>query len=165
MVTIQVPVGKRIEIDKGVSRRLNWFHMGGGNNYDWDDEWNNYENWSSNVEYIMTPGGLERVKKQDGDKNDDNNDGENNAVEKYKKSKDELQKEYEKKQREAEDLKKELDKPVDTTQYHYKRTVSVADTPKSLKTSAIPATTKNREQEPVDISLETSKILMMQMIQ
>jgi phage shock protein PspC (stress-responsive transcriptional regulator) len=165
VVTIQVPVGKRIEIDKGVSRRLNWFHMGGGNNFDWDDEWNDYENWSSNVEYIMTPGGLERVKKQNVDKDDDNSDGENNAIEKYKKSKDELQKEYEKKQREAEDLKKELDKPVDTTQYHYKRTVSIADTPKSLKTSPVPAAARNREQEPVDISLETSKILMMQMIE
>lgn len=131
-VTIFVPVGKKIEIDENVSRRLNHFSFNSGrNDYDWDDEWNNesYESWMSNQEYIMTPGGLERVKKQ-GDDNDDadNNedDSDKSAIEEYKKSREELRKEYERKQKEAEELKKELDKPVDTTRYRYQK-VAILD--------------------------------------
>jgi hypothetical protein len=98
--------------------------------YDWDDEWNNegYESWMSNQEYIMTPGGLERVKKA-GELNEDeenDSDSEKSAIEEYKKSREDLRKEYERKQKEAEDLKKELDKPVDTTRYRYQK-VSIVD--------------------------------------
>ena len=129
-VTIFVPVGKKIEIDDNVSRRLNHISFNSGrNDYDWDDEWNNegYESWMSNQEYIMTPGGLERVKKA-GELNEDeenDSDSEKSAIEEYKKVED-LRKEYERKQKEAEDLKKELDKPVDTTRYRYQK-VSIVD--------------------------------------
>ncbi len=130
-VTIFVPVGKKIEIDENVSRKLNHFSFNSGrNDYDWDDEWNNegYESWMSNQEYIMTPGGLERVKKI-GEENDDisnDEDSEKSAIEEYKKSREELRKEYERKQKEAEELKKELDKPVDTTRYRYQK-VAILD--------------------------------------
>ncbi len=131
-VTIFVPVGKKIEIDENVSRKLNHFSFNSGkNDYDWDDEWNNegYESWMSNQEYIMTPGGLERVKKQGDDSDDsdrDDEDSDKSAIEEYKKSREELRKEYERKQKEAEELKKELDKPVDTTRYRYQK-VAILD--------------------------------------
>ncbi|MBT9485432.1 PspC domain-containing protein [Sediminibacterium sp.] len=132
-VTIFVPVGKKIEIDDNVSRRLNHISFNSGrNDYDWDDEWNNegYESWMSNQEYIMTPGGLERVKKageiNDEDEDENDSDSEKSAIEEYKKSREELRKEYERKQKEAEDLKKELDKPVDTTRYRYQK-VAIVD--------------------------------------
>lgn len=130
-VTIFVPVGKKIEIDENVSRRLNHISFNSGrNDYDWDDEWNNegYESWMSNQEYIMTPGGLERVKKAgeiNEEEEENNSDSEKSAIEEYKKSREDLRKEYERKQKEAEDLKKELDKPVDTTRYRYQKVAKV----------------------------------------
>jgi hypothetical protein len=64
-VIMQIPVGKKIVIKSAVSRRLNSFHINTGrNDWDFDEEWsNNYEDWHSDVEYIMTVGGLERVNK------------------------------------------------------------------------------------------------------
>ncbi len=126
VVTIQVPVGKKIELDRNVSKRLNWFNINHNNNdYEWEDDWNGNDSrgYSSNVEYIMTPGGLERTKKEKDSQfdNNDDNSSENNAVEEYKKSKEELKKEYERKKKEAEDLKKELDKPVDSARYRYQK--------------------------------------------
>jgi phage shock protein PspC (stress-responsive transcriptional regulator) len=126
VVTIQVPVGKKIELDRNVSKRLNWFNINhNNNNYEWEDDWNGNDSrgYSSNVEYIMTPGGLERTKKDfDNQYNNDDNSSDNNAVEEFKKSKEELKKEYERKKKEAEDLKKELDKPVDSARYRYQKT-------------------------------------------
>lgn len=159
-VTLQIPVGKRIVIKSAVSRRLNSFHISTGrNDWDFDEDWNNdYEHWSSDVEYVMTVGGLERVDKKDVQSDDDEND----AVEKYQKSKEELKKEYEKKQKEAEDLKKELDKPVDTTKYHYQKSTSYAPVPE-IKT--IPNTTHEQAApEESAIGLDASRLVYMQMV-
>ena len=162
-VTIQVPVGKKIVITSSVNRQLTYsFHFGRGNNdWDFDEDWNNrYESWSSDVEYVMTPGGLERTKKI---KNEDGNDDDNSdksAIEKYKKSKEELQKEYDKKQKEAEDLKKELDKPVDSTKYHYKKAVSY-NPAKDAKAKTI---TKAGAEEEGNISSDASRMVFMQMV-
>jgi hypothetical protein len=160
-VIMQIPVGKKIVIKGTVSRRLNSFHINAGrNDWDFDEEWNNsYENWSSDIEYIMTPGGLERVNKK---KDDDNNDEEpNDAVEKYKKSKEQLQKEYDKKQKEAEDLKKELEKPVDSTKYHYKKTTTYVITPNAEK---IVTVEKGTEGDDTATPAEISRLAFMQMV-
>jgi len=163
-LTIQVPVGKRILIDRTVSRRLNWFHVGNGYDWEWDEEWNsNNEDWNSNVEYIMTPGGLERIKtkedieeeKRRKSESESETGSDNDAVEQYKKSKEELQKEYERKQREAEELKKELDKPVDTTRYRYKKATAMNDA------ETKPVTEERTENR---IPFEASRLLMMQMV-
>ncbi len=161
-VTIQVPVGKRIVISGSVNRRLNYFHINSRNgDWDFDDDWNNHsENWSSDVEYIMTVAGLERVK-NGVSASDDNGDEDNNAIEKYKKSKDELKKEYDKKQKEAEELKKELDKPVDSTRYHYHKA-----------TTSIEPATPVKPQEParknvpdeMDLTADASLMMFLQMI-
>ncbi len=160
-VNLQVPVGKRIVINGAVSRRLSSFRIHTNRN-DWefeDDDWNDDYGWSSDVEYIMTPGGLERVDKKEHKKKDDN--GENDAVEQYKKSKEELKKEYEKKQKEAEDLKKELDKPVDTTRYQYKKTVSVVQ-PLHEKKNHDKADANTDDDS--RYSMEASRMLYMQMV-
>jgi hypothetical protein len=163
VITFEVPVGKRIMIDRKVQRRLNHFSLKNGrNDWDSDEDWNDYYGWDSDVEYIMTIGGLERVK----DKNkkdmvedsDSDNDGTPDAVEEYKKSKEELKKEYEKMQKKAEDLKKELEKPMDTTQYKYKKAVAIAQTVSS-KGSIIK--TVDEQQEEV---LESPKLLLMKMV-
>ena len=62
MVTIKVPVGKKIRFDESV----NWFHPFNISTYqrnrwnhyndnDWD--WGNYFDWETNVDYVMTPEG------------------------------------------------------------------------------------------------------------
>jgi phage shock protein PspC (stress-responsive transcriptional regulator) len=161
-VTILVPVGKKIVITGSVNRRLSSFHINTGrNDWDFEDDWNNdYENWSSDVEYVMTAGGLERVNKKHND--DVNNDEEeNNAVEKFKKSKEELKREYDKKQKEAEDLKKELEKPVDTTKYHYQKATTYTITPNTEKA---PVSEKTSEADDTAAPAEVSRIAFMQMV-
>ena len=159
-VTIQVPVGKRIMIDRNVQRRLNWFHVGNSNDWDWEEEWNNeYEDWSSNVEYIMTAGGLERVDKTDEEKRAATDEDGNESLEKYKNSKEELQKEYERKLKEAEKLKNELEKPVDTTtRYRYQKA-----TTKNVAAPQAPAAMKPAEAPEQDMPLEAARLLMMKM--
>jgi hypothetical protein len=162
-VNILVPVGKRIVITGSVNRRLSSFHISTGrNDWDFDDDWNNdNESWSSDVEYVMTVGGLERVNKKD---EDANNDDENNAVEKFKKSKEELKREYDKKQKEAEELKKELDKPIDSTKYHYQKATSLLIAPNAEKTAVVEKGVANDEQSNNALPAEVSRLAFMQMV-
>jgi|LakMenEpi03Aug12_release.lakeMendotaPanAssembly.Ray.scaffolds.fasta_scaffold01014_27 phage shock protein PspC (stress-responsive transcriptional regulator) len=162
VVTIQVPVGKKIEIDRNVSRRLNWFNINHNNNdYEWEDDWNGADSrgYSSNVEYIMTPGGLERTKKEADDEFDNNeeNSAEKNTVEDFKKSKEELKKEYERKIKEAEDLKKELDKPFDSARYRYQK--AYYKTPNSAKPNLADKVKENRDT--YDLGSEGSRISLL----
>jgi phage shock protein PspC (stress-responsive transcriptional regulator) len=164
VLTLQVPVGKRLLIDRSVSRRLNWFHVDMGHNSDgeWDEDWNgDYQYWNSDVEYIMTPGGLERTdKKEKQDEVRDDQSDENSAIENYKKSKEDLQKEYDKKRKEAEDLKKELDKPVDSTRYQYKKTTTAVEAQEE-KTSQGQGE-KNNQPVEIDILEGTAIIQLLQ---
>lgn len=116
IVTIQVPVGKRIEIDRTVNRRLNWFHMDRRGD-DWDDEWNNYEHWDTNVEYVMTVGGLERVNK---DENQDAENGREDEMDSMK-LKEELKRELDEQLKQLQQKRKQLDSKTDST-YRYKTT-------------------------------------------
>jgi phage shock protein PspC (stress-responsive transcriptional regulator) len=155
VVTIHIPVGKRILIDRTVQRRLNHFDVNNGrNDWDSDEDWNDNYGWDSDVEYKMTAGGLERsdkkVKNVDESQNDDNKTNQE-ALDNYKKSKEELKKEYEKKQKEAEDLKKELEKPIDSTQYHYKKATAI--------NAPVASETNTQLEDILD-----SHILLMQMV-
>lgn len=125
---LQVPVGKKIELDPTVFRRLNYFNVHTDrHDFSWDDDpfTGDFRGLSSNTEYVMTIGGLERTGKKSSDW--DNNDEEGNnskeqKIDEFKKSKEELEKEYQRKLKEAEELKKALDKPVDTTpRYKYQK--------------------------------------------
>lgn len=157
VVTIQIPVGKRIMIDHNVQRRLNHFDLNNGrNDWDSDEDWNDNYGWSSDVEYRMTVGGLERVDKKDNRMEDGNSqdNSDNDAIENFKKSKEDLKKEYEKKQKEAEELKKELDKPIDSTQYHYKKVVAINDNnhqaPQAQAAPEAPIPSKPIKADPAD---------------
>ena len=158
-VTIQVPVGKKIVITRSVNHSLNSFHFNSGRsewNFD-DEDWNNhYENWSSDVEYIMTPGGLERINKKDS--NDENSDDEG-TIENYKKSKEDLQREYDKKQKEAEELKKELNKPIDSIKYQYKKSVSYLLLPNKIN-----ETISTNATDGPSVSIDASRMVFMQML-
>lgn len=67
MVIIEVPVGKRIFIDKSASW-FEWFEITMSNrrkwNFDWEERWDNGYSWRYNVPYIMTTNGLERMDKR-----------------------------------------------------------------------------------------------------
>ena len=73
-VNIEVPVGKRVVVDRKVSRRLNkWFMIGDRGRYWRDWEWNYddedgswlHGDWNRDIEYIMTPAGIKRVEDLD----------------------------------------------------------------------------------------------------
>jgi phage shock protein PspC (stress-responsive transcriptional regulator) len=84
LLVVEVPVGKRIEIDKSI-HDYNWFtininHRNGFNinDYDESDDWGDSYGWRSNVEYIMTQDGLKRTDKKSED--DEENGEDNNRV-------------------------------------------------------------------------------------
>ncbi len=130
IVTVAVPVGKRIFINENVGWgddvRVN---MGRDNDF-WDWE-NNMESvslhWSHDVEYVMTQKGLERTDKVK-DENDDNNDNEgdngNETIEQFRKSKEQMQREKEQKLKELQQIDKELQNAdstrYDSSRYHYR---------------------------------------------
>jgi phage shock protein PspC (stress-responsive transcriptional regulator)/heme/copper-type cytochrome/quinol oxidase subunit 2 len=119
IVTVAVPVGKRIYINDNIG----WDHdvrleMGNGSGY-WD--WENNEesrayNWRHHVEYVMTDKGLERVNKRiKADDGDDDEENSSDALEQYRKSREQIEKERQQKLKEIEQLDRELQTPVDTT--------------------------------------------------
>jgi phage shock protein PspC (stress-responsive transcriptional regulator) len=154
IMTLAVPIGKRFKItNKGwaqVNVRVNkkgWrsetnagFIINDGfDGDDWERELDTEAfDYDHDVEYIMTPTGLERV---DGVKtsNDDNEDPEQlkSRLQELKREKEkienDLKKTWEQKQKEADDIKKQLDKTNDTLKRNSTKTVSkVSDTVKTI---------------------------------
>ncbi|MEO8710848.1 MAG: PspC domain-containing protein [Parafilimonas sp.] len=74
LLIIDVPVGKKIEIDRTIHEYSGFnLNLGDGyNDWDWNDDWHNNYSWNSNVEYIMTNDGL-KVTHQQEVKDEDNN--------------------------------------------------------------------------------------------
>jgi phage shock protein PspC (stress-responsive transcriptional regulator) len=134
ILTIAVPVGKRILINENVG----WgpeanLNFGDRDNYwDWENEMESESlHWRHNVEYVMTQKGLERTDKLSDD--DDNNNGDNNSnetIEQFRKSKEQMEKEKEQKLKELQEIDKELQKvdstAVDSSRYHYRPTAPQA---------------------------------------
>jgi hypothetical protein len=153
-MTIAVPVGKRFKIThKGwaqVNVRVNkngWrsetnsgFIINDG--FDGDDWDRNVDtesfDYDRDVEYIMTPTGLERVdgvKASDDDK--ENPEVLKNRLEELKRESEQiendLKKTWEQKQKEADDIKKQLDKKGDNLNRNStKKESSVSDTVKAI---------------------------------
>jgi phage shock protein PspC (stress-responsive transcriptional regulator)/heme/copper-type cytochrome/quinol oxidase subunit 2 len=147
IVTVAVPVGKRVYINEtdGWGEGFS-FHMGNNDNY-WDWE-NNMEtgslSWEPNVEYIMTAKGLERTDKSKDDNDNGDNEGDdnsNNTIEEFRKSKEQMEKEKEQKLKELQDIDKELQNAADSTRYHYRP--ATADTSAAPVQKRTKATVKN----------------------
>ncbi len=68
LVVVEVPVGKKIELDRSIDN-YEWFNVNlnrrRGWNNDWEENWDRNYGWQSNVEYTMTPDGLERTDRLD----------------------------------------------------------------------------------------------------
>lgn len=108
-VTIEVPVGKRIFIDKSVDR-LEWhnvtFNGPRNGNWEWDDDWDS-RGWNdTNVEYVMTEDGLERV---DGKDKQEEIKNKEQSIEEEMGELERQKKELEQKQQELNNQKKEND--------------------------------------------------------
>ncbi len=79
LVIIEVPVGKKIEINNSI-RDYKWFNINIGrrngwnisDNDEWNDQWDDKYGWDANTEYIMTSSGLERTDKKIDTGNDEN---------------------------------------------------------------------------------------------
>ena len=67
LLLIDVPVGKKIEIDRTIYEYSGFnLDLGDGyNDWDWNDDWHNNYSWNSNVEYIMTNDGLKPTHQQE----------------------------------------------------------------------------------------------------
>jgi heme/copper-type cytochrome/quinol oxidase subunit 2 len=125
IVTIAVPVGKKIIVRPNSGWSWGKFaRVSFGPNDNWDNDWYNDEDgeqhWQHDVEYIMTEKGLKRTDNKKEDYNNDEEGTTDSKLKQYKKSKDDLQKEYDETQRKAEQLKKELaNPPADSSKYKY----------------------------------------------
>ncbi len=149
IITIAVPVGKRIFVDDRIGWKSN-VHIG------FDDEWHRRRNWEynaddeqdwdANKEYMMTEKGLVRINKGKYSYDDDDDDNNYRRNRDEVKTPEELQREIEDRQRELDEKKKELqreveeklrkieedkrklEKSIDTTKpngYRYQKTVTV----------------------------------------
>ena len=152
IMTLAVPVGKRFKITNRaweqvkVSVDKKGFRSQTGPNIDFafDDDNSNWYNdgdafeYDYDVEYIMTPTGLERVDgiKDSGDNKEDPEALKNRLEELKRESEqieNDLKKTWEQKQKEADEIKKQLDKKGDTIKRNSTKNEStVSDTVKAI---------------------------------
>lgn len=149
-VTVAVPVGKRVYINEnenwGEGFSMHIFGPGGNEDYwDWgNDKDNTGYRWRSNVEYVMTAKGLKPLYNNPEDNNDSNNDGDNNdengnnAIDEFRKSKEQIRREREQKLKELQEIDRELQNASDSNRYHYQpATRDTLSVPKRIKTKAM----------------------------
>ena len=152
IVTVAVPIGKRIFINENVGWNDNVrVDMGRHDDY-WDWE-NNMEtvslHWNHNTEYVMTAKGLQRTDRvrDDNENNDNNDENSNETIEQYRKSREQMEREKEQKLKELQEIDKELQKgdstSVDSSRYHYRPSAPAAPKPKKTKVIETNLTTAN----------------------
>jgi phage shock protein PspC (stress-responsive transcriptional regulator) len=119
ILTVQVPVGKKIIVDRAVMKKFFYLNLSNISfaEVDGGDDWEleeSKENWRSGVEYLMTESGLKKTGVPLDEKNwEDNGDNEENFSPDAPKSRRQLERELERKNRELEKMKKELDKSAE----------------------------------------------------
>jgi len=117
VITISVPIGKRIRIDDVIGWK-NHVHVGGDDNdWDWLHEYFSRKgmNWEPNTEYIMTADGLKEMYKTKNSSIDLNNESDEmkEKMEENSQNREELRQEIEEKQKEIEEKKRELQKELE----------------------------------------------------
>jgi hypothetical protein len=112
IITIAVPVGKRIKIDDAIGWRTH-FDMKINDEIEWKDEYTTDDNldWEANREYIMTEKGLVLTGNdaKGFNKNGDKDEDLNNRL-------DELRRDIEEKQRDMDEKRRELKEQIDEQQ-------------------------------------------------
>jgi phage shock protein PspC (stress-responsive transcriptional regulator) len=138
VVIIEVPVGKKIELDRRV-KDYKWFNIefryrhNRGWNVDWEDNWNENYDWKDNVEYVMTEKGLHSTRQTDED---------NSSEDEARRQLEEINRQ----RKELDEKQKELQKSItpDSTHYHYQPDTPAAP-PKKPKASQL-VSERNREE-------------------
>ena len=108
LLTIEVPVGKRIKINNNARFGNCQFNI----NVDDEDIWNysndedKSEEWKQGVEYIMTENGLRRTDAKEEEISNEDND--QRVLDEFRKDKDEMKRKRAEKLRELKELDKEL---------------------------------------------------------
>ena len=146
IITVAVPVGKRIYINDNVSfGHIERIDFGRDDDY-WDWE-NNMESvslrWDRNVEYVMTEKGLERVGKETNDDTDgideEGLENENKVIDEFRKSREQIEQERQNKLRELEEIERELKRSTDTTYRYTPPTTPQRGTRSTLRAQAVVA--------------------------
>jgi phage shock protein PspC (stress-responsive transcriptional regulator) len=142
IITIAVPVGKKIKVDDKIGWRTHIDFGMNSNDWNWRDDYGNEDemNWETNKEYIMTTKGLKQLDRT-GSLIDNNNDDNNNGD--IKERMDELKQEIEDKQREMDDKKRELKEQLDEQQRE------LDEKKRELKLNADSAAEKGKYQKTV----------------
>ncbi len=117
IISIAVPVGKRIKINSNVGGWEGRLHFGWHNDDDW--RWNNDADygmpWEHDVEYIMTKDGLERTDgKKDNNDNNDNDDNISPDINDFNQQREQLEQQREQKRKELQQLDSVLRKNTDS---------------------------------------------------
>jgi phage shock protein PspC (stress-responsive transcriptional regulator) len=121
LVLVSIPVGKKILVDRSVDD-YHWFNIDAGIrhrgwNVDWNDNLDNGNDWTSNVEYIMTENGIEDTHAVLQDSNDELNQ-DNRKIHngyKYKQKTDSTNQKKRLNQKEGEDQKPAADQDAKQT--------------------------------------------------
>ena len=119
IITIAVPLGKRIKVDDKIGWRTHVDFGVNSDDWNWNDDFSNDEfmNWQTNKEYIMTGKGLKEIgKKSDSNVDNSNNDDNNNSIEENKQNLEDLKQEIEEKQQEMNEKRRELQQQLDEEQ-------------------------------------------------
>ena len=119
IITIAVPLGKRIKVDDKIGWRTHVDFGVNNDDWNWKDDFSNDEfmNWETNKEYVMTGKGLKEIGRSSDDVlRDSNNDENDNSIEENKQNLEDLKQEIEEKQREMDDKKRELQRQLDDEQ-------------------------------------------------
>jgi len=115
LFVIEVPIGKKIELDKSIED-YKWIDIDLNNHRygwaaDWDNNWRNSYEWHSDNEYIMTANGLKATHPTDEDNDDENaqDDDKKQQLDEIKQKRQQLEEEQqriEKSLRENDSLQK-----------------------------------------------------------
>ena len=154
IITIAVPLGKKIKIDDKIGWRTHLNFGMNSNDWNWRDDYGNEDemNWETNKEYIMTAKGLKQLDRMESQIDDNSND--NNNSDDIKQKRDELKQEIDDKKRERDDKQREMDdkkrelKELDEQQREHKLNAdSAAEKGKYQKTVTVPNNEKIKPAE------------------
>lgn len=167
IITIAVPMGKRIKVDDKIAWKNNVRIGVNGNDWDWQRDFFNTDdlNWESNKEYIMTEKGLKEVGKKFDSSDDENSYDKDESIEENQQKLEELRQDSVENQHEMDEKKREIQRQLDYKQRQLdekKRELKLnVDTSglkaKSQKIVAAPKKEKNQFKE-IDNGLTPSFI-------
>jgi phage shock protein PspC (stress-responsive transcriptional regulator) len=141
LVVLEVPVGKSIRVDGSIDW-YRWFNIDMGRNgvnFDVDEDYYNDYSWSSNIWYVMTDKGLERMDGGNGDSDSENKDwnkdeNDQNGEYRYRKGNDTIDIKIDKKDT---TLNIKLSTEARTSESDEEETETLVAKPRSSKSAAI----------------------------